>query len=136
MGCSASSAANGSTPKKRSIPAEQRARINAILDYWFEKSEKPDWDLEEFPPDMMKFWFVSTPEMDEVIKTNFLADHTAYMAGTYCDWSDDRDGALAALILLDQWSRNLYRKDPRAFASDPKALEITLKIISNPARWE
>ena len=84
---------------------------------------------------MMKFWFYSTPEGDAEITANFLGDHEAYMRGDYSGWIDDRDGALAVVILLDQWSRNMFRKQAKAFQSDPKALEITLKILSNEAMY-
>ena len=79
----------------------------------------------------MKFWFSSTPEIDAEITANFLGDHEAYMRGDYSGWMYDRDGALAAVILLDQWSRNMFRKQARAFASDAKALELCMHILGN-----
>ena len=85
---------------------------------------------------MMKFWWEGEPEKDAEITANFMGDHEAFMRGDYSGWIDDRDGALAAIILLDQWSRNMFRKDPRAFASDDKALEITLKILSNDSLYQ
>ena len=60
-----------------------------------------------------------------------MCDHEAYMRGEYSGWVNDRDGALAGIILLDQWSRNMYRNQAKAFASDALALEITLKILAN-----
>ena len=129
MGCSASQASKPKAKKNDAIPAEQRVRINAILDFWYKKSEMLPID------DMIKFWFMSTPEVDAEIVKNFMEDHTKFMNGDYSGWINDKDGALAACILLDQWSRNMFRKDPRAFASDAKVLEITLKVLANPTMY-
>ena len=85
---------------------------------------------------MMGFWWKGTPEKDAEITAKFMGDHEAFMRGDYSGWIHDKDGALAAIILLDQWSRNMFRKDPRAFASDAKALEITLKILSNETLYQ
>ena len=92
----------------------------------------PDWDRDTHPGGaMMGFWWKGEPQKDAEITANFMGDWEAFMRGDYSGWINDKEGALAAIILLDQWSRNMFRKNPKAFEGDAKALEITLKILSN-----
>jgi len=66
-------------------------------------------------------WFEKDAALDEEIGRRFLALHAAAVAGNLSTWEQSAEGALALLLLLDQFSRNLYRGDPRAFAADPQA---------------
>ena len=50
---------------------------------------------------MMKFWYVATFEKDQEVVENFLDDYESYAKGFYSGWINDRDGCLAAIILLD-----------------------------------
>ena len=81
----------------------------------------PVYDTVSFDPSKMRCWYSSSPEGDLKIKYDYLRDHKKLMAGDYADWIDDKDGALVACIVLDQWSRKMFRKDARAYASDEKA---------------
>ena len=69
-------------------------------------------------------WFKKDPAFDDEIRRRFLATHEAAAAGQLKDWEISAEGALALLILLDQFSRNMFRGDPRSFASDPLARAI------------
>ena len=60
----------------------------------------------------------------------FMTDYEKCMKGDYDGWINDRDGVLAALILLDQFTRQFFRGQGRAFEADPKAQQITLKLIT------
>lgn len=51
--------------------------------------------------------------------------------GEYSAWASDKDGALSAIILVDQLSRNMHRKTAKAFANDHKSLKIAKEIIEN-----
>lgn len=59
-----------------------------------------------------------------------MTDYEQAAAGIYDNWSDSRDGALALIVLLDQFPRNMFRNDPRTFATDVKALEIAEMIVA------
>merc|ERR1711939_845047 len=50
--------------------------------------------------------------------------------GNLDQWTSDRNGSLAIIILLDQFSRNIHRDTPNAFSADPKALDIAIRAIA------
>ena len=66
-------------------------------------------------------WFKKVIAFDEAIQLKFEPVHHAAARGEYDAWAGDPDGALALLILLDQFPRNLFRRSAHAFATDPKA---------------
>ena len=70
-------------------------------------------------------WFEKIPEFDEDIRRRFMATYEAAAAGKLAAWENTAEGALALLILLDQFPRNMFRGDPRAFATDSLAMAIT-----------
>jgi uncharacterized protein (DUF924 family) len=67
-------------------------------------------------------WFRKDTAFDDQIRTRFGALHAQIAGGGSRDWLDEPRSALALVIVLDQFSRNLFRGDPRAFACDPQAL--------------
>lgn len=71
-----------------------------------------------------KQWYAAKPAFDEAIRLKFEPVHHAAARGEYDHWAETPEGALALLLLLDQFPRNLYRKSGHAFATDPKARAI------------
>ena len=69
-------------------------------------------------------WYAKDEAFDAAIRERFEADHHAAARGEYDDWAGTAEGALALLILLDQFPRNLYRGSAHAFATDPKARAV------------
>src|SRR4029450_13668012 len=69
-------------------------------------------------------WFNKDASFDEEIRQRFLDAHEAAAAGKLTDWEQSAQGALAMLILLDQFPRNMFRGDARAFATDPLARAV------------
>jgi uncharacterized protein (DUF924 family) len=67
-------------------------------------------------------WFRKDPAFDEAIRARFGAAIEAALGGAYRDWAATPQGALARVILLDQFTRNAFRDAPRAFAGDGDAL--------------
>jgi uncharacterized protein (DUF924 family) len=63
-------------------------------------------------------WFNKDDAFDAEIKRRFLATHEAAAAGKLATWESNAEGALALLILLDQFPRNMFRNSARAFAAD------------------
>src|SRR4029078_12722593 len=74
-------------------------------------------------------WFKKDTALDDEIRERFLATHEAAAAGQLSGWEQSAEGALALLILLDQFPRNMFRGDARAFATDPLARAITAGAI-------
>jgi uncharacterized protein (DUF924 family) len=75
-------------------------------------------------------WFKKVPAFDEAIRLKFEPVHHRAARSEYDAWAESAEGALALLILLDQFPRNLYRNSGHAFATDPKARAIALAAIN------
>jgi uncharacterized protein (DUF924 family) len=71
-----------------------------------------------------KRWFEKNAGFDDEIHRRFLATHEAAAAGKLSSWESTAEGALALLILLDQFPRNMFRDQARAFATDPLARAV------------
>lgn len=87
-----------------------------VLDFWFE----------ELAPNQH---FANDPLLDEDIRQRFSQLHSQANACELWVWRDSIEGRLAEIILLDQFSRNIYRDQPGAFASDPLALCLAQEAI-------
>jgi uncharacterized protein (DUF924 family) len=74
-------------------------------------------------------WYKADPEFDALVRSRFLATHEAAAAGKLAGWEQTPDGALALLIALDQFPRNMFRGTARAFATDPLALAVAKRAI-------
>ena len=83
--------------------------------------------FEEYGPDD---WFAGTPEFDAVIAERFADTHAAIAKGEGWTWRTDATGRLAEIIVLDQFSRQLHREDPRAFAQDGMALVLAQEMVA------
>ncbi len=74
-------------------------------------------------------WYAKSRAFDEVIRLKFEPVHHRAACGGYDAWAETAPGALALLILLDQFPRNLYRGSAHAWATDPKARSVARKAI-------
>lgn len=90
------------------------------------------------PQDVLRFWFdEATPEQyfkndaafDAGIRARFGETHQAAARGELAAWRDTPEGRLAEIVVLDQFSRNLFRDDARAFATDGMALVLAQEAI-------
>jgi uncharacterized protein (DUF924 family) len=75
-------------------------------------------------------WFKPHPAFDAEIRERFFETYEAGATGKLSNWSQSPNGALALILLLDQFPRNMFRGTPRAFASDKLALEIAKDAIT------
>ncbi len=75
-------------------------------------------------------WFAKDAAFDAAFRDRFLAAHEAAAAGRLDGWLRDAEGALALLVLLDQFPRNTWRGDARMVASDAQALEVARRAIA------
>ena len=74
-------------------------------------------------------WFKKDDAFDAEIKARFLASVEAAAEGHLAAWETTSEGALALLILLDQFPRNIFRGSARAFAADPLARAVAHRAI-------
>jgi len=89
--------------------------------------------------DVIKFWFVDTPpqnwfvkdlEFDQLIINKFSDLHLKANANELFSWRESAKGCLAEIIILDQFSRNIFRDKPEAFASDALALCLAQQAVA------
>lgn len=91
------------------------------------------------PQDVLDFWIDAGPKkwwkkddnFDAEISTRFGARHSQAAQGELDDWATDAGSALALIIILDQFSRNLFRDSPKAFAQDAKCRAIVNKVMES-----
>jgi uncharacterized protein (DUF924 family) len=76
-------------------------------------------------------WFGKDADFDRAIAGRFRATHEAAAAGRLADWEATPQGALALLLLLDQFPRNMFRGSARAFATDPLARAVAERAIAH-----
>jgi uncharacterized protein (DUF924 family) len=69
-------------------------------------------------------WFTKDPVFDEMFRDSFLGLHEQAARGELDHWAESPEGALALIILLDQFPRNAFRDSPRMYATDSHALKI------------
>lgn len=75
-------------------------------------------------------WFRKDEDFDREFRERFLPAHEAAARGDLDDWAGTAEGALALLILLDQFPRNAFRGTPRVYATDAQAREVARRAIA------
>lgn len=84
------------------------ASISEILDFWFK----------ETPPER---WFAADAAFDAAIRARFEETWRAGREDAFSSWIDSMEGALALIVLLDQFPRNMFRREAAAFSTDAMA---------------
>lgn len=87
-----------------------------IIEFWFGEIDS-------------KQWWTKDADFDQLITTRFGKLHTRATLCELVTWRSDPLGRLAEVIVLDQFSRNIYRGHPQAFAYDPLALCLAQEAI-------
>lgn len=77
-----------------------------------------------------KKWFAKDDAFDAEIKQRFLATYEAAASGSLSEWEATPEGALALTIVLDQFPRNVFRRDARAFAADATARAVADRALA------
>lgn len=88
-----------------------------VIEFWFN----------EIAP---KQWWRKSDEFDRAVKTRFALVHRAAVRCELYTWRSNARGRLAEIIVLDQFSRNIFRDSPLSFAFDPMALCLSQEMIS------
>ena len=106
---------------------EGRERVDAILDFWFGDSRRDRTHYGE----PREAWFVKDPTFDAIVCDRFLTDFEQATTGQLDAWKTEPESCLALILLLDQFPRNLFRGDARAFATDTQAVAVAQGAIAS-----
>lgn len=87
-----------------------------VLDFWFSAETQP-------------YWFAKSDAFDQQLRNQFLDTLEQARQAELWSWRENAEGRLAEIIVLDQFSRNLYRDRPASFAQDPMALALAQETI-------
>ena len=98
-------------------PTENRAYPTDVVAFWFALDVQP-------------LWFAATPDFDEQLRARFLATYRAAAAGQLTDWDTTAEGALALVIVLDQFPLNLFRGQPESFVTEAAARAVADRAIA------
>lgn len=100
-------------------------RAREVLDFWFGAPGSAEYGRAR------KMWFKKDAAFDALLRERFGALLDAACAGELDAWCATPEGALALVIVLDQFSRNCHRGTPRAFAADDKALAVARAMVAS-----
>ena len=90
------------------------AKKEEILNFWFKECNKENW-------------FKKNYDFDQIIENIFSNTIEDAIGGKFYEWEDTETGCLALIIILDQFTRNVFRDNPRAYVGDNKALVLSQK---------
>lgn len=93
---------------------------NPVLTFWFEEIAPNDW-------------WKKSDTFDAEIAKRFSKFYAQAIQGELDEWRETAEGRLAEIILLDQFSRNIYRDRPEAFSADPLALVLAQEAVRQGA---
>jgi uncharacterized protein (DUF924 family) len=110
-------AAAGPPPERREPPPPAALPIEAraVVDFWRAAGQSR--------------WFAKDPEFDRRFRDRFADAHAAAARGELSHWAKTADGALALILLLDQYPRNSFRGTPRMYATDAAAREQAARAV-------
>lgn len=89
-----------------------------VLAFWFRGDERDPR------------WFRKDPAFDDGVRSRFLALHERGAAGELAAWRETPGDCLALIVVLDQFSRNMFRGTARAFATDAAALQAARHAVA------
>lgn len=94
-----------------------------VIDFWFD-------------PDHLPLHFSVDEDFDEKIREKFLPTWEAASNGLLYHWRANIRGRLAEIIVLDQFSRNLWRDDARSFTQDKMAVALAQEVVNHPHYYQ
>ena len=111
-----------------------------VREFWFGKrlsGTLPREGLAAIAQDLSQrsagLWFGNEPQQDEAIRSEFQGLVERAGRGELATWADSPRRRLSLIILLDQFTRQIYRGTQKAFAQDPQALALTLSGMQSAA---
>lgn len=100
--------------------------VEEILDFWFGPLAGPH----HYPADKAALWFKKSVATDDLIRSRFGALVASAQQGELQEWADEPRARLALILLLDQFSRNIYRDTPGAFAGDAHSVPLVMAALA------
>jgi uncharacterized protein (DUF924 family) len=97
--------------------ATQVAAPAGVLDFWYSEQVRP-------------LWFRYPPALDEEIRQRFLATYRAAVGGALLHWTESPEGALALVIVLDQFPLHMFRGRAEAFAAEAQGRSLVLDAVA------
>ena len=94
-----------------------------VLDFWF--GVPGDSDYGKARP----LWFTKSDATDQLVRQRFGDTVEEALSGRIDDWAVTPRGTLASILVLDQFTRNIFRDSPRAFAGDAQALRLASNLV-------
>jgi len=98
-----------------------------VLNFWFGSLNNET----DFPQDKSSMWFVNGADYDDSIRSQFLKLHNQACNGELNEWCKNPKSLLALVIVLDQFSRHIYRSNKKSFEQDDKTVSIVKRGIEN-----
>lgn len=102
-------------------------RPKDVLDFWFAPPGDPEHNRTR------AVWFKKDDAFDAEIRNRFGEAIDQALAGALAGWRATADGAVAEIVVLDQFTRNAFRNTARAFAGDTQALHLARKLVASGA---
>ncbi len=102
-----------------------REQIAEIVEFWL----GPGLESPEGASDRREWWYRGGEAVDEEIRARFGDLVPRARNGEFAHWRETPDGALAMILLLDQFTRHLYRGTPEAYCGDALSFEIVDRVI-------
>jgi uncharacterized protein (DUF924 family) len=96
-----------------------------VLDTWFGAPGSDEYGH------VRRAWFKKNPAFDAMLLARFGALPDQAQTGALAHWGETPLGTLALILVLDQISRNCFRRSPRAFAGDAQALSLARTLVTN-----
>lgn len=93
-----------------------RDSIQDVLHFWFEETAPSQW-------------FQVSDVFDDMVRDRFSGLYNMAVNGVCDGWAREVDGALALVLIFDQFPRNMFRGSPQAFATDDRARQVSRKVI-------
>ncbi|MCY3885939.1 MAG: DUF924 domain-containing protein [Gammaproteobacteria bacterium] len=103
-----------------------KSEISLVLDYWLDECQEEPARCKS----MSGLWYGGSPEVDKEISEKFSEVYERACSDSLSSWAETAEGALALVIVLDQFSRQIHRKTTLAFAQDPMARAIARRSVS------
>jgi uncharacterized protein (DUF924 family) len=97
----------------------------AVLEFWFGAPDSPEFGRSR------KCWWEKSADFDALVRDRFLETYENAVAGKLEAWRSRPLAALALVVTLDQFPRNMFRGTTRAFATDPLALAVARGMIAS-----
>jgi uncharacterized protein (DUF924 family) len=101
--------------RKESL-VDMNVKAQDIINFWFHELTPQDW-------------FRKNDQLDLLMRNRFQKIHDCAASGELFHWRHSAEGRLAEILILDQFSRNIYRNTPDAFKYDPMALLLAQEMM-------